>query len=601
MKRYDYESVLERLTDSVKKKLGGADSLLLFSTNASILEACAEEIADFALYDEYLTREAVWETAKGYSSIMRQVGFYNYKPHRKVGATGVIKVSTSKTFDGTWGKNISLPRFTEFSGGGVTFLSVENSFLGSHTENISLEVIQGIKQDTEVLITPSEFPNLEYATVTILDPSIENTLYEVRVNGTLWKEYPNIRLASSGLEEVFTTKTLIDFSGVEISFGNGVFGKSLQYGDIVHFSYLRTDGSDGNILSSGIISTVNSTITDESGSEVKLYCTNEETLVGGDGYELLADIKSSAPLSFQTGSRAVSSDDYRTLIESMNISDNIQVWGEKELNEDRGHKAGTYVEASENLVYITGFTIDDETSTGYPLTSGAQTLIRSYLNEKKGTTDILQFVDTEIVYVSFYPEVWVSNLKYSSEQVIENVHNILVEQFSIKKAQYKKSLYFSDYYRTVDSAEGVDHHKTTLSFSQFFKFSSAYKFSPALKINNIKPNSVEIFIKNVSEGMDEYSLLAYDNGSGFFMGAPIDPDDPSKGDYGISSATINYEDGDIGDFLVTYGLEGTYTNYNIKISFELSEDTGGDLVLSHRQQLFCHYEDNTIVHLMGVN
>lgn len=596
--KFDYDSVLARLKARVLSKLDG-ENLLLFSTNSAFLEAAAEEFADADMYDEFLTREAVWETAQGYNSIMKQVSFYDYKPHRKVGSTGYIRVSTSKTFDGSWGTNIAIPKFTQMSGGGLTFLSKESTYLAANANYVDIPVIQGEKTEKTIEITSTAFPELRYASIAIKDPDIENSLYSVKVNGILWTEVDSIRLATSNEDLYYTLQTLSDFSGVEITFGNGVFGKKLEYGDIVTFEYLQTKGEDGNVLSGGIITSVDTALKDESGTNVELFCTNLDALVGGSDYESVESIRSTAPLSFQTGNRAISSSDYATLIKQTNLVDKVQVWGEKEINEDAGNKPGTYVEVSENLIYITGITIDPKTGIGLPLSESSKSLIREALNDKKGTTDILQFVDTQVVYVTFESEVYISNTKYSSEQVIRNVHNALASEYSLSEAAYKKNLYFSDYYKTIDATEGVDHHRTTLSFSEFFKFSSAYLVSMNINLANIMPGTVKLYIRDTAAD-GEWSQLGHDNGSGILIGDQIDPDDPSRGSYDLNSATISYLDGTIGDVIITYGLNQPFSNYEIRVDFALQDSEKGDLNLKYRQQLFAYYKDKIITHIMGV-
>ena len=596
--KFDYDSVLARLKARVLSKLDG-ENLLLFSTNSAFLEAAAEEFADADMYDEFLTREAVWETAQGYNSIMKQVSFYDYKPHRKVGSTGYIRVSTSKTFDGSWGTNITIPKFTQMSGGGLTFLSKESTYLAANADYVDIPVIQGEKTEKTVEITSTAYPELRYAAIVIKDPDIENSLYSVKVNGVLWTEVNSIRLATSNEDLYYTLQTLSDFSGVEITFGNGVFGKKLEYGDIVTFEYLRTKGEDGNVLSGGIITSVDTALKEESGSDAELFCTNLDALVGGSDYESVESIRSTAPLSFQTGNRAISSSDYATLIKQTNLVDKVQVWGEKEINEDAGNKPGTYVEASENLIYITGIAIDPETGIGLPLSESSKSLIREALNDKKGTTDILQFVDTQVVYVTFESEVYISNTKYSSEQVIGNIHDALASEYSLSEAAYKKNLYFSDYYKTIDAAEGVDHHRTTLSFSEFFKFSSAYLVSMNINLANIMPGTVKLYIRDTAAD-GEWSQLGHDNGSGILIGDQINPDDPSQGSYDLNSATISYIDGAIGDIIITYGLNQPFSNYEIRVDFALQDSEEGDLNLKYRQQLFAYYKDKIITHIMGV-
>jgi hypothetical protein len=605
MLRYDYDSVLSRLKERALQKLDG-QNILLFSTNAAWLEAVAEEFDDFSLYDEFLTRENIWDTARGTSSIMKQVNYFGYRPHRKIGSTGLIQLSTSKTFDGNWAYNISFPKFTQFSGGGLTFLTKESNFLPMSSQYIDAEVIQGELTKKTIDITQSAFPvpkGAMYARLIVEDADIENSLYEVKVNGEVWAEVDDVRLAvqtpDPAKAKIYSLHSLPDYTGVVIAFGNNMFGKSLAWGDIVEFIYLKTKGNDGNILSAGIVNTVDSAITDETGAEVVLYCRNPSALTGGQGYEVLADIKVNAPRSFQTGNRAISSYDYQSLIRKTGTVDRVMVWGEKEINEDNGDPPGTFVSAAENLIYITGFTVDQPTLTGMTITEANQEIIREFLNDKKGTTDILQFIDTQFIYVDFKPVVWMENNVYTPDQVRDYVHNNLVSAYSINTGIYKKSLYFSDYLRVIDEAAGVDHATCSLSFHETLLFMNAYEFNTDLNIDNIKPNSVSIKIKNDVAKM-EWQELAHDDGGGNLIGSRIDPTDPSSDVYVLPSAKIDYSDGSIGDVIVTFGLTEPYNNYDIKIEFELTDAAEGNLILVHRNQMIVYgYDDITTQYMIS--
>jgi hypothetical protein len=603
MLRYDYDSVLARLKERTLQKLDG-QNILLFSTNAAWLEAVAEEFDDLSLYDEFLTRENIWDTARGTSSIMKQVNFFSYKPHRKIGSTGLIRVSASKTFDGNWANNISLQKFIQFSGGGLTFLTKESNFLPAISQYVDVEVIQGELTKKTIDITQSAYPapkGTSYARLTIEDPDIENSLYEVRVNGEIWAEVDDVRLAvqmsDPSKAKIFSLRTLPDYTGVVLAFGNNMFGKSLAWGDAVEFTYLKTKGNAGNILSAGIVSTVDSPITDETGAEIQIFCQNPSALTGGQGYEAIHDIKVNAPRSFQTGNRAISSYDYQSLIKKTGTVDRVMVWGEKEINEDNGSPPGTFVPAAENLIYITGFTVDQQSLTGMTVTEANQEIIRTFLNDKKGTTDILQFVDTQFVYVDFKPAVWMANTVYTPDQIRDFVHNALIAAYSINTGVYKKSLYFSDYLRILDEATGVDHAVCSLSFHETLLFTSAYEFNTNLNIDNIRPGSVSIKIKNDAAGLG-WQELAHDDGSGNLVGSPIDPTDPDSDVYVLPGAGINYADGSIGDVIVTFGLTEPFNNYDIKIDFELADITEGNLVLTNRNQMIVYGSDDITTQYM---
>ena len=603
MLRYDYNSVLERLKQRTLRRLDG-QNLILYSTNSAFIEAVAEEFDDLALYNEFLTRENIWDTARGNSSIMKQVGFFDYNPHRKIGATGIIRFSTSETFSGNWPHSISLPKWTQVSGGGVTFLSKSDFFLPITANYVDVPVIQGEITRFNTVIEQASFPQpkgTSYAQIPIFDPDIENSLYEVRVNGEVWKEIGNIRLAVQEPDperaKVYSIRTMPRYEGIILFFGNDMLGKSLQYADSVEFIYLKTSGSEGNVLSAGIINTMDSEILDERGNAVMMHCVNLSALTGGHDYEILDDIKANAPRSFQTGNRAISSRDYETLIKETGTVDNIQVWGEKEINEDRGNPPGTYIASSENLIYITGYTIDSLTLLGMTITESNKQIIREHLNDKKGTTDILQFVDTQIIYVTFRPIVFIRDTRYTPEQVREFVRNALIDRYSVYRGEYKKGLFFSDYIATINNTTGVNHCTCTLGLSIMVLFESAYEFTTNINLNNIKKNSVSIKIKNDSAGM-KWQKLASDDGGGNLVGSLIDSEEPASGSFQLPGATINYQDGSIGGIIVMFGLTEPFSNYQMRIDFELDEIEGGDLRPTLRNQLYAWYADDTQTRLI---
>lgn len=601
VKDYSFESVFERLKNRTLSKLEDDNAkLLLFGTNCAILEAAAEEISDAAMYDEHLTREAIWDIAQGYSSIMKQVAFFNYKPHSKVGATGKVRTSPSEDFNGGHPCIIPVPKWTRFSGGGLSFLTVDKTFIPTGAEFVDVDVVQGIKKTKNITVTEAMFPKPQgtaFASVSVEDPNIENYYFEVRVNGVPWAEIDHIRLAQTKDDQVFVKQCLPAYKGISLKFGDGTFGKALEYGDVVTVDYLVTEGDKGNVFASGIVTSVDDEVTDEYGEKVPLYCVNVSAISGGKDYESVDEIRANAPNSYQTSERAITSRDYKYLIEAKNLVDRAYVWGEKEINEDLGNKPGTFIPNTQNLIYITGFLIDPVSSTGVSIPESAQNKIREYLNDKKGTTDIIQFVDTQFVYVNFRVKAYVSDYRYTPEQVRAFVHNALADKYSVKKAVYGKDLFFSDYYSNIDGVDGVDHHVTSFSLSEIYRFSSAYEFSADLNLDMIKRNSVSVKIRSVANNMD-WTEIARDDGASNIVGLPVNPENPSGEHYQLPSVFVSYSNGKIGKIVVTNGLIYPFHEYEIRIDFSLDESSQGDIRLTKRQQLAAYYGDEVGIEYM---
>lgn len=603
--RFDYDSVLERLKLRVLKKLGG-QNLLMFSTNIALLEAVAEEFDDLSLYDEFLTRECVWDTARGTSSIMKQVGFLGYKPHRRLGATGTVRFSASKDFTATLPYSVNIPVFTKVSGGGVSFVTKNLGFLKKGDTYTDVTVVEGEPITITKKISENDISRNSniYTRIGIDDDRIENTLYEVKVNGDKWEEVDDIKLVSSyenpETAKVFMLKTMSQYKGVEIFFGNGVLGKPLTAGDTVTFTYVKTSGTGTQILSSGVVTTIDSTInyTDVNGrvNKVSLFCTNLTPLMGGDDNETLASIKANAPKALQAVNRAITTQDYIALIKRLGIATNIAVWGEKETNEDLGLPAGTYIEAGENVIHTTGYTVDSQTGLGATLSSGTQDIIRNLLNDKKGMTDILQFIDTEFLYVTFDVHVFVNDYAYTEAQIRTNVHDALFNKYLVTNGEYRRGVYKSDYIAAIDGAVGVDHCTCEVSLHEMLTLSPTQSIDLNLGIRDIKPGSVKLMIRNTQDN-EKWHLLAHED-NGHLIGDVIKEDKPND-KYVLTDSIVNHTTGEVGEMIILSGLTSGVDHhyFEIRVDFELAS-SDGDIVPTKRSQIVAWYEDNTSVTYM---
>ena len=589
MEQWDTNSVAQRLRDRLKS-LSEDKDILYYGNNSRIIDAVSEEFQEFSRYDEYLTAEAKWETARNYSSILSQSDFYNYKARRRRGSSGGLKISTSQTFDGDYPVSIDILKYSAFSNKDIFFVAKENRILSPGQNYITIDIVQGIPIDYTFEITSASYPDgTEYIELQIDNPDIENTVYDLFVNGIPWTEIDHIRLAETGVQLAYVVKNKKDFSGIMLLFGNGIFGKKLEIGDVVSFKCLETKGEWSNILASNNVTKVESSFVDANSVPVTLYCSNTDVLTGGDTYESKTEIKVNAPRSYQTGDRAISRLDYETIILRSGLVDKVSVWGEKEVNEDQGNPPGTYLPQEENLVYISAFNIDPITGIGTPITEATKSDIRDLLNEVKGPTDIIQFVDTEFIGVIFNTIPYVSDKSYTLEQVRSNIDTSFTADYALEQVGFRQNLYFSDYYALVDNTEGVNHHRTTLSFNSPAKFLSSYVFNLELNLNNIKPSSVKIYL-NIPNENDEWFIIAEDDGSTNLIGTPTNPNDPNSPPYELPGAKINYADGFGGEIIVTYGLSEAYSNYSIKIDFKIEDSEEGDLLLTKRQQIFSYYE-----------
>ena len=122
----------------------------------------------------------------------------------------------------------------------------------------------------------------------------------------------------------------------EVIFGDGVFGKELEDGNVIEMTYIVTSGSDGNGVNSftfsGSISYVR--------NSVEIFVSNGISLIsstlpssGGESIESVESIRKFAPQVYATQNRALSASDYETLIPNKIYpeTESISVFGGEDL------------------------------------------------------------------------------------------------------------------------------------------------------------------------------------------------------------------------------------------------------------------------------
>jgi len=122
----------------------------------------------------------------------------------------------------------------------------------------------------------------------------------------------------------------------EVIFGDGVFGKALEDGNVVEMSYIVSSGSDGNGVSSfsfaGSVSYVRNSVQISVTSGISLITPNSSSS-GGESIESIDSIRKYAPQVYTTQNRALSANDYEILIPNKIYpeAESVSVFGGEEL------------------------------------------------------------------------------------------------------------------------------------------------------------------------------------------------------------------------------------------------------------------------------
>ncbi len=126
----------------------------------------------------------------------------------------------------------------------------------------------------------------------------------------------------------------IEDESYELFFGDGVLGRKLENGEVVEISYIVTNGSSTNGAKTFIF---NGILEDENRSGITVPYTTSITTVdaanGGAAIESIEKIKYNAPKSFGAQNRAVTSNDYKSIVRDLYpaVSDVIVFGGEDQV------------------------------------------------------------------------------------------------------------------------------------------------------------------------------------------------------------------------------------------------------------------------------
>ena len=177
----------------------------------------------------------------------------------------------------------------------------------------------GIDTDTiMVQVKPSEGSSIKIkydASSSLIDPKTDNV---VNANSTIYF-----------LQEVEDER-------YEVIFGDGVFGKALEDGNVIEITYLVCSGPDANRISnfdfSGKLVYVSDSTENSITGGISLISVNTPS-TGGDVIESVSSIKKYAPQVYGTQDRAITANDYEVLIPNKIYpeAESISVFGGEEL------------------------------------------------------------------------------------------------------------------------------------------------------------------------------------------------------------------------------------------------------------------------------
>ena len=255
-------------------------------------------------------------------SLAKQVG---YTPTSCTSSTATIDVLVN----GASGATLTMSRGTKFTTtvDGQSYSFVNNS-------DVSIPPASGIYKFSNLVIYEGSYLNYKYTANTsdidqrfiIPNDSVDTTTLTVKVQESSSDSTTRTYTLATGITGIDDTSEVyflqeVEGGRFEVYFGDGVMGKAIADGNIVIFDYINSNRDAPNGASSF---TLSGTI----GGFTSATVTTVSNAAGGTGLESITSIKYNAPRDYSAQDRAVTAEDYKTLVKSLYANAQaVQVYG----------------------------------------------------------------------------------------------------------------------------------------------------------------------------------------------------------------------------------------------------------------------------------
>jgi len=389
-----------------------------------------------SFYLNMVASEAFLPTAQKRNSVVNLAKSLNYTPRST--SASYISGTITATVTGA-PSSITIPKYTEFNGKvdntTFKFLTEEAITLyavDSYVGTVSLKEGANLTRRYTVNTSDAEQRFL------IPNPNVDTTTIAVSVLNSSTDSTSRTFVQPDNLVEIQTT-SLVYFleeaedGQFEIKFGDGIFGVSLDSGNIVVIEYIVTNGADANDV-------LNLTYNDSITNVTTIAFSATDSSTGGSVRESISSIRFNAPKSYQAQNRVVTAEDYKTLLLKQPTVDSVVVWG----GED--NDPPTY-----GKVYIAV-----KPSVGMALTSTEKNnLINTVIKPKKVLTVTTEIVDPEYVYllVDITAKYNSDSTTLTEGSLTSLIENVVTDYNSSEINSFSKYFRFSKLNRLIDFAD----------------------------------------------------------------------------------------------------------------------------------------------------
>jgi hypothetical protein len=342
----DFQNIKDSIKDHFKSQSKYNDFDFDGSNLSVLLDILAYNTHYNAMVAHFSINESFLDSAQIRGNVVSHAKTLGYVPRSVQASSAKLNVTVAGT--GVSPATLTMERGTRFqtaspiSGSPYVFLTLEAATASKNSSNkyvfSGVTTKQGVLKRMLYLVDNS----IENQKFIIPEANVDTSTIRVRVKTNQDSDDYQVYTRFSSLSGI-TAESLVYFiqenaSGkFEIFFGDGILGEKPINDNIVEVEYIYTQGAEANNCR-GAFTALDSIGSFSGGSIAVSYATGATSTFGGADRETIESIRYNAPLTYLSQNRAVTADDYRSLIirEFGNI-DSISVWGgEKNTEPDYG-------------------------------------------------------------------------------------------------------------------------------------------------------------------------------------------------------------------------------------------------------------------------
>ena len=431
----DFDSIRSNLKTYLESQDRFKDYNFDGSGLSILLDVLAYNTHYQSFYTNMVSNEMFIDSAVKRASVVSHAKQIGYTPHSKKSAVASVQLSYSSNGGAS---SIVVPAKTPFTAvkdkitytfyntspitigatGDAPFVSEAFNVVEGQYKTISY--IYSVTDETKITI-PSNIVDTSYLTVRVSTSATDNT-----GSDDVWKNSTDITDVTSTSQVYFLRENPEGF--YEIKFGDNIIGKKLNNGNVVTIEYLDTNGSAANFIGRDDSSTNRSFSADSLTNATVIV---DSSAVGGSDRETIESIRTNAPLFYQTQDRAVTSNDYKSLIlKNYGNADDITVFGGEDLNPPQYGRVFITIKPSSSTVLT-----ENE----------KETIRRDILTPKSVVGIVPEIMDPDYTYISFNAKFsYDDSLNDKTEPLLKSAINLFLDFYAdVSLSRFGRNLYIN--------------------------------------------------------------------------------------------------------------------------------------------------------------